>query len=122
MEPLASRRDLLLTGLACSCSTFLYAQEARAEETPRDVALERAAPGTPHKGKVLLAVQQRCDGRPQLHPRIHPRAPSRSRPKTRLPVCGGVPLHRGRRRPLGGGRIHQDQRDSGAMNPHNGIK
>jgi LmbE family N-acetylglucosaminyl deacetylase len=66
MEPLASRRDVLMTGLACSCSTFLYAQEARAEETPRDVVLERAAQGTPHRGKVLLAVQAHSDDIPLM--------------------------------------------------------
>jgi LmbE family N-acetylglucosaminyl deacetylase len=55
-----------MTGLACSCSTFLYAQEARAEETARDVALERAAPGKPHRGKVLLAVQAHSDDIPLM--------------------------------------------------------
>src|SRR5215831_4267943 len=66
MEPLASRRDVLMTGLACSCSTFLYAQEAKAVESPRDVPLERAAEGTPHKGKVLLAVQAHSDDIPLM--------------------------------------------------------
>src|SRR5215831_8953747 len=66
MEPLASRRDVLMTGLACSCSTFLYAQEARAEEAPRDVVVERGAQGTPHRGKVLLAVQAHSDDIPLM--------------------------------------------------------
>ena len=69
MEPrahFASRRDVLTTSLACSCSAFLYAQEARAEETPRDAILERAAEGTPHKGKVLLAVQAHSDDIPLM--------------------------------------------------------
>jgi LmbE family N-acetylglucosaminyl deacetylase len=66
MEPRVSRREVLITGLACSCSTFLYAHEARAEETPRDVVLERAAPGTPHRGKVLLAVQAHSDDIPLM--------------------------------------------------------
>lgn len=69
MEPRAhfpSRRDALTTSLACSCSAFLYAQEARAEETPRDVFLDRAAQGTPHKGKVLLAVQAHSDDIPLM--------------------------------------------------------
>src|SRR5437016_12559060 len=67
MEPCApfpNRRDVLTTSLACSCSAFLYAQEARAEETPRDALLERPADGTPHKGKVLLAVQAHSDDIP----------------------------------------------------------
>ena len=67
MEPRApfpSRRDLLATSLGCSCSAFLYAQEARAEETPRDVFVETPADGTPHKGKVLLAVQAHADDIP----------------------------------------------------------
>jgi LmbE family N-acetylglucosaminyl deacetylase len=69
MERLAhvpSRRDVLATSLACSCSAFLYAQEARAEETPDDVVLDRAAEGAPHKGKVLLAVQAHSDDVPLM--------------------------------------------------------
>ena len=64
--PGPSRRDVLTTSLACSCSAFLYAQEARAEEAPRDVLLERAAEGTPHKDKVLLAVQAHSDDIPLM--------------------------------------------------------
>jgi LmbE family N-acetylglucosaminyl deacetylase len=69
MEPRApfpSRRDALTASLTCSCSAFLYAQEAEAEETPRDVFLERLAEGTPHKGKVLLAVQAHSDDIPLM--------------------------------------------------------
>src|SRR5437762_20422 len=66
MDPLATRRDLLTTSLACSCSAFLYAQEARADETPANVVLERPAQGTPHKGKVLLAVQAHSDDIPLM--------------------------------------------------------
>src|SRR5438105_864297 len=69
MQPRAhfpSRRDVFTTSLACSCSAFLYAQEARAEQTTRDVFLERAAEGTPHKGKVLLAVQAHSDDIPLM--------------------------------------------------------
>src|SRR5438067_78560 len=61
-----SRRDVLTAGVVCSCSAFLYAQDARAEETPRDVFLEREAEGTPHKGKVLLAVQAHSDDIPLM--------------------------------------------------------
>src|SRR5436305_15347159 len=62
----ASRRDLLAAGVGCSCSAFLYAQEPKADEAPRDVPLERAAEGTPHKGKVLLAVQAHSDDIPLM--------------------------------------------------------
>src|SRR5262245_21794031 len=60
------RRDILAAGLGCSCSAFLYAQEARADEKPRDGLVERAAEGTPHKGKVLLAVQAHSDDIPLM--------------------------------------------------------
>jgi LmbE family N-acetylglucosaminyl deacetylase len=69
MEPSApfpSRRAVLTTSLACSCSALLYAREGRAEETPRDVLVEKAADGTPHKGKVLLAVQAHSDDIPLM--------------------------------------------------------
>lgn len=66
MEPLASRRDVLMTGFACSCSALLYAQDATAGETPRDAIVERAVPGSPHKGKVLLAVQAHSDDIPLM--------------------------------------------------------
>jgi LmbE family N-acetylglucosaminyl deacetylase len=59
-----SRRDVLTTSLASGCSAFLYAQEARADQAPRDVLVERPAEGTPHKGKVLLAVQAHSDDVP----------------------------------------------------------
>lgn len=69
MEPSAhfpSRRDIFATSLFCSCSAFLYAQEARVDESPRDFVLERAAEGTPHQGKVLLAVQAHSDDIPLM--------------------------------------------------------
>src|SRR5262245_38950059 len=69
MQPLGhspSRRDILATSLACSCSALLYAQETKADETPRDVFLERAADGAAHKGKVLLAVQAHSDDIPLM--------------------------------------------------------
>src|ERR1041384_821497 len=69
MEPrerVLNRRDVLATTLGCTCSAFLYAQDARAEETPADVYLERAAAGMPHKGKVLLAVQAHSDDIPLM--------------------------------------------------------
>lgn len=69
MEPrdrLLNRRDVLTASLAGTCSAVFYAQEAKAEETPRDVFIERAAEGTPHKGKVLLAVQAHSDDVPLM--------------------------------------------------------
>jgi LmbE family N-acetylglucosaminyl deacetylase len=44
----------------------VYAQEARADETSRDALVERAAARTPHKGKVLLAVQAHSDDIPLM--------------------------------------------------------
>src|SRR6266480_4326057 len=67
MEPrdrFLNRRDVLTATLAGTCSAVLYAQDARADETPRDVFLERPVEGTPHKGKVLLAVQAHSDDIP----------------------------------------------------------
>lgn len=69
MEPhphFPTRRDVLATSLACTCSAFLYAQDARAEAATGDVAIERAAEGTPHQGKVLLAVQAHSDDIPLM--------------------------------------------------------
>src|SRR5580692_8368580 len=64
--PFPNRRDVLTTGLGCTCSALLYAQDARAEEKPRDAFVERAAEGAPHKGKVLLAVQAHSDDVPLM--------------------------------------------------------
>jgi LmbE family N-acetylglucosaminyl deacetylase len=71
MEPrFPNRRDLLAATVGCSCSAFLYAQESWAAETPADVFVEHAADGTPHKGKVLLAVQAHSDDIPLMAPGI----------------------------------------------------
>jgi LmbE family N-acetylglucosaminyl deacetylase len=67
MEPrdrFLNRRDVFATTLGCTA--FLYAQDARPPETPPDVFVERAAEGTPHKGKVLLAVQAHSDDIPLM--------------------------------------------------------
>src|SRR5262245_42145196 len=60
------RRDFLAKMLAGAA--LLQAQfprsRARAEEAPRDVFFERAAEGTPHRGKVLMAVQAHSDDIP----------------------------------------------------------
>src|SRR5262249_7073092 len=64
--PVPNRRDLPAATPAGTCTAFLHAQEATADEAPRDALLERAADGTPHKGKVLLAVQAHSDDIPLM--------------------------------------------------------
>jgi LmbE family N-acetylglucosaminyl deacetylase len=66
MEPrFPNRRDVLATTLASAA--FLQAQqESRAQEARPEVYLERWADGTPHKGKVLLAVQAHSDDIPLM--------------------------------------------------------
>jgi LmbE family N-acetylglucosaminyl deacetylase len=69
MEPrdrFPNRRDVLTATLGGTCTAFLYAQDSRADETPRDAAVEGPAEGTPHKGKVLLAVQAHSDDIPLM--------------------------------------------------------
>ncbi len=67
MEPrIPSRREVLAAGLACSCTAFLYAQEAEAQPAPQGVFVERTAEGRPHQGKVLLAVQAHADDIPLM--------------------------------------------------------
>jgi len=56
------RRDFL-TGMLAG-TALLRLKFAEAQESPREVFLERAAAGTPHKGKVLLAVQAHSDDIP----------------------------------------------------------
>jgi LmbE family N-acetylglucosaminyl deacetylase len=61
------RRDFLTTMLAGAALWHVEsarAQRALAQEAARDVYLERAAEGTPHKGKVLMAVQAHSDDIP----------------------------------------------------------
>jgi LmbE family N-acetylglucosaminyl deacetylase len=65
-HPFPNRRDILTATLGGACSAYLYAQDARAAETPRDAAVEGPADGTPHKGKVLLAVQAHSDDIPLM--------------------------------------------------------
>jgi LmbE family N-acetylglucosaminyl deacetylase len=57
------RRDFLATMLA-GTSLLRPLRRAAAQEPTRTVFLERAAAGTPHKGKVLLAVQAHSDDIP----------------------------------------------------------
>jgi LmbE family N-acetylglucosaminyl deacetylase len=65
-DPFLNRREVLTATLGCSCTAFLDAQDSRAQETPPDVLLERAAGGAPHRGKVLLAVQAHSDDVPLM--------------------------------------------------------
>jgi LmbE family N-acetylglucosaminyl deacetylase len=57
-----SRRHFL--GAMLAGATAMRLRPAQAQETAREVFLERAAAGTPHKGKVLLAVQAHSDDIP----------------------------------------------------------
>jgi LmbE family N-acetylglucosaminyl deacetylase len=56
------RRDFLARMLAGTA--MLRLQTAEAQETTNEVVFERAAAGTPHKGKVLLAIQAHSDDIP----------------------------------------------------------
>ncbi len=58
------RRDFLTTMLAGTA--ILRLRTARAQETSREIVVERAAAGTPHQGKVLLAVQAHSDDVPLM--------------------------------------------------------
>src|SRR4051794_38757610 len=58
------RRDFLSGVLAATASLPLRSTNLMAQDAPRDVFFERPAEGTPHKGKVLLAVQAHSDDIP----------------------------------------------------------
>jgi LmbE family N-acetylglucosaminyl deacetylase len=64
-DPLPNRRDVLTATLA-GAALGQAPQESRAQETPPKVFLERWAEGTPHKNKVLLAVQAHSDDIPLM--------------------------------------------------------
>ncbi len=69
MEPrdtFPNRRDLIAATLASAAFVQAQPQEARGQETRSDIFLERPAEGTPHKGKVLLAVQAHSDDIPLM--------------------------------------------------------
>jgi LmbE family N-acetylglucosaminyl deacetylase len=57
------RRDFLATMLA-GTAVLRPLRQAIAQESAREVFLERPAEGTPHKGKVLLAIQAHSDDIP----------------------------------------------------------
>src|SRR5262245_35400928 len=61
-NPTMQRREFFTRMLAGSALVRL--RTAAAQESPREVFLERAVAGTPHKGKVLLAVQAHSDDIP----------------------------------------------------------
>src|SRR6187399_803280 len=60
------RRQFLTTMLAGTALLRHQASQAHAQETPGGVFLERPAAGTPHAGKVLLAVQAHSDDIPLM--------------------------------------------------------
>src|SRR5689334_19343849 len=60
------RRQFLTTMLAGTALTRHQAARTQAQESPGGVFLERAAAGTPHAGKVLLAVQAHSDDVPLM--------------------------------------------------------
>jgi LmbE family N-acetylglucosaminyl deacetylase len=61
-----NRRDILTATLASAALVQAQSQESQAQEMRREIFLERAAEGTPHKGKVLLAVQAHADDIPLM--------------------------------------------------------
>src|SRR5262249_35665273 len=63
-DPVLNRRDFLTATLASAACVQALLRETRAQETSHEVFLERAAKGTPHQGKVLLAVQAHSDDIP----------------------------------------------------------
>jgi LmbE family N-acetylglucosaminyl deacetylase len=58
------RRDFFTTMLASAALVQARISESLAQETQRDVFVERAVEGMPHKGKVLLAIQAHADDIP----------------------------------------------------------
>jgi LmbE family N-acetylglucosaminyl deacetylase len=55
----------LLAGSALVGATFAQSR-VRAQEPSREIVIERAAEGSPHKGKVLLAIQAHSDDIPLM--------------------------------------------------------
>ena len=58
------RRDFLTQMLAGTA--LIGTRSTQAEDPPAKIIVERAAPGTPHQGKVLLAVQAHSDDIPLM--------------------------------------------------------
>jgi LmbE family N-acetylglucosaminyl deacetylase len=63
-QSLLKRREFLSTILAGAGAAALGLRSAEAQESTGAVILEQAVAGTPHKGKVLLAVQAHSDDIP----------------------------------------------------------
>jgi LmbE family N-acetylglucosaminyl deacetylase len=59
-----NRRDFHTTMLASAAFVPAILCETQAQQPAHEVTVERAAEGTPHKGKVLLAVQAHADDIP----------------------------------------------------------
>jgi LmbE family N-acetylglucosaminyl deacetylase len=66
LDQLPNRREVLTATLASEVLPRVTSQEPPKKETPREIFLERAAEGSPHKGKVLLAVQAHSDDIPLM--------------------------------------------------------
>ena len=66
LDTFPNRRDILTATLASTAFLQAQPQESQAQETRREVFLERAAKGKPYKGKVLLAVQAHSDDIPLM--------------------------------------------------------
>src|SRR5882724_12411126 len=67
-----NRRKFVTHVLASAAlvQTQLSPRRVESQDAPREVFLERAAEGTPYKGKVLLAVQAHSDDIPLMAPGI----------------------------------------------------
>ena len=63
-NPLPNRREVLTATLAGTALLTAESQDSRAREASDQPLLEKQADGTPHKGKVLLAVQAHSDDIP----------------------------------------------------------
>jgi LmbE family N-acetylglucosaminyl deacetylase len=61
-----NRRDALKATLAGGAFILAQQKVSRAQETGPEILLERAADGSPHRGKVLLAVQAHSDDIPLM--------------------------------------------------------
>ncbi len=61
-----NRRDLIMATLAGATLLQGQSPESQGQETRREMFLEHAAKGKPHKGKVLLAVQAHSDDIPLM--------------------------------------------------------
>lgn len=63
-DTILKRREFFTTLLAGAAAAHAQLGAVHGQEAAREVVFERAAEGTPHKGKVLLAVQAHSDDIP----------------------------------------------------------